>query len=472
HAFFTFCISLINNNTHYAGQKSEGICYAPLLAVDNIAATGPKRADLTSSAPEALRRTLQNSDFIFDFVVDETAVLHDLEFAAESASLFDNSQLCQLQKAFVADELCSRLGADNIASVSIAIFSEEGSDNMLSDSSFDIMIELIESDALESDLFLKMLGKLTSLADELIEKGEFDKILELYNSLRTQSLQGKNSMYAVSMIRSVFSTDSFNCNAVEALKQYGRKRRESAGKFMLALRSFLVPFLLDALNEENDPSKRRFMITLLTSVRGDVLPFIINRLHDARWYVVRNMLYLLRECNGRSYVKEVKNFLGHKVALVQIEALRTFLSFQDTEADFYVRKFLKSRVLELQKGAVRLAGAYRIKNAVPYMIRLLNEKDMLGQKFLFKKRIIRMLGRIGDGRAVGQLLQICRSTSVVHNNDLQRLKIEIFKTVHFYPLATIGPLLNYGMKSSSKEIVTISNKLIERYKVPYNRGDS
>jgi hypothetical protein len=472
HNFWMSFVSLIsNNNSHYSSRRSGEICYASATDDFSIDGTWTEKTDVASPAPEVFSQTLGGSDFIFDFVVGETGVLHDLEFNAEVAALLDGKQFSQLQEVFVRDEVCLRPGNNDMKSGSVAMLIEDCSDEMLLAPSFDVMIELIESGVLESDVFMKMLGKLTSLTEKFLEKGEFGKALELYNSLRTLSLQEKNSMHALSMIRGIFSTDSFNSNAVEALKRYGRKQRESAGKFMLALRSFIVPYLLDALNEENDPSKRRFMISLLASVRGDVLPFIISRLRDARWYVVRNMLYLLRECHGRSYLKEIKDFLGHKVPLVQLEALRTLLSFQDPEADLYVRTFLKSGDFELQKGAVRLAGAYRVRNAVPQLLLLLKEKDMLGKKFLFKKRIIRMLGRIGDGRAVGQLLKICRSSSMVHKNDLERLKVEIFKTFHYYPLATIGPILDYGLQSSSKEIIAICNKIIKRYKLPDERED-
>ena len=205
------------------------------------------------------------------------------------------------------------------------------------------------------------------------------------------------------------------------------------------------------------------MITLLTSVRSNALSYIAKRLNDSRWYVARNMLYLLRECHGQSYALEVKGFLEHKVPLVRLEALKTLLSFQAPEAELYVRKFLKSDVFQLQKGAVCLAGAHRIHTAVPHLITLLKGKDVLGKKILFKKGIIRVLGRIGDGRALGHLLNMCRSTSMIHKDDFDKLKIEIFRTLHNYPVAKIGPLLDYGMRSTDKDIVAICGKLIKKY---------
>jgi hypothetical protein len=161
----------------------------------------------------------------------------------------------------------------------------------------------------------------------------------------------------------------------------------------------------------------------------------------------------------------------HLLPLVRLEALKTLLSFQDPDAEPYVREFLKSDVFQLQKGAVCLAGAHRIQSAVPLLLILLKEKDILGKKILFKKGIIRVLGRIGDGRAAGNLLNMCRSTSVIHKSDFDKLKIEIFRTLHNYPVAKIGPLLDYGMRSTNKDIITICEKLINRYNLPGgNRG--
>ena len=463
------CSVLFNTDDQYADQELAGIPDAPWQEIPSPSISGSDENGISGSSPPLLQRTLENSDFVFDFIVDKKAVLFDIDIEGESASLFNESHLTRLKQGVSPDEFLSRLNnMDNNASSVVLL---ECTDEVILGMSFDVILDLVVSDCLESDAYQKLVGKLTSLVEFFLLKGEFEKVLDVFNALKTQSLQGTQGFYATQMIRNIFSTDSFNGKMVEALKLYGRKQRECAGKLALALRAYLIPFLLDALNEESDTSKRKFMITLLTSVRSDVLSYIVKRLSDSRWYVLRNMLYLLRECHGQSYAPEVKEFLEHEVPLVRLEALKTLLSFQDPDAELYVRKFLKSNVFQLQKGAVCLAGAHRIKNTVPHLLILLKGKDILGKKILFKKGIIRVLGRIGDGRAVGHLLNMCRSTSVIHKNDFDKLKIEIFRTLHNYPLAKIGPLLDYGMRSTNKDIVAICQKHINRYKLPVgNRG--
>ena len=319
------------------------------------------------------------------------------------------------------------------------------------------------SDSVDDDVYRKLEGRITALVEFFSEKGELEKVLELFNSLKTKSLQGKRSVAASVMIRRVFSSDKVNVKVVEALRQYGRTRRDTAYQLVNGLRSFVIPHLLDALSEESNTSTRRFIISLVASVGSEAVDHIANRLHDGSWYVVRNMLYLLRECKGRNRARTVRSFLEHEEPLVRLEALRTLLSFQDPEAGSCLKKFLRSDEFQLKNGAVRLAGAYRTRYAVPHLVRLLRETDITGKGFHFGKRIVRALGRIGDSRALPHFVDVCSSTSGLHKDGSEKLKVEIFRTLHNYPAATIKPLIDYGLHSTNKEIASVSGQLAKRY---------
>jgi hypothetical protein len=410
-------------------------------------------------------RTLENCDFVFDFVANGKAVLHDIEITGKNSSLFKKEHLSYFQDEGVLDKLSSGISDAAANAETYSKIIAECTNEAVSDAFFDVMLDLLESDSLDGEAFWKLEKRIAALVEIFLEKSEFEKILEVLNCLKTHSLQGKFGTQASAMLRNIFSSDRLNEKVVEALKQHGRKRKESAFRLTVGLRSYLVPYLLDALIEETDTSTRRFMMALLTSAGNSVLDHIARRLRDSRWYVLRNMLYLLRECRGQSYASEVKDFLDHEVPVVCLEALRTLLSFQDPDADSYVIKFLRSEVFQLQMGAIRLAGAYRIKNSAPHLIRLLKQKDVPGKKSIFRKSIIRALGRIGDGNAVGNLLDICKSKSVFRKDEADHLKIEIFRMLHNYPAATIGPLIDYGMQSNNKEILAICRKLAKKYGV-------
>ena len=338
----------------------------------------------------------------------------------------------------------------------------ECTEEAITEAYFDVLLQIIESTSIPEDAYRKLEGRIAALVELFSEEGEFEKLLDLLNSLKTQSLQGKWSIDAAVIMRKIFSSDKINTKVVEAVRQYGRKQRESAYKLTSALRSFIIPYLLDALSKESDTSTRRFIISLVVSVRSDAVDHIVKRLNESSWYITRNMLYLIRECRGTSCVSAVRVFLEHEVPLVRLEALRTLLSFQDPDADAYVTKFLRSGVPQLKEGAIRLAGAYRMKHAVPHLIKLLREND-IRKRSNFKRVIVRSLGRIGDSRAVNDLLNICTSSSGLRKDEFEKLQVEIFRTLHNYPVATIRPLIDYGMHLPNKEIAAIIMKLRKGY---------
>jgi hypothetical protein len=459
--FLLRCTSLFNTDTLLENNETD-VLHEAVQKPCNPSGTGGD-AHMTLEQPAFVpSRTMEGSDFYFDSVVCGNAVVHDIEILKKTAIMFNEEHLAHFKNEGVLDALSLSLRtAAGDAEIQTSIIAE-CTEEAITEAYFDVLLQILESNSLDEDSYRKLEGRLSALVELFSEEGEFEKLLDLLNSLKTQSLQGKWSVNAAVMIRRIFSSDKINTKVMEAVRQYGRKQRESAYKLTSALRSFIVPYLLDALSKESDTSTRRFIISLVVSVKSDAVDHIAKRLNESSWYIIRNMLYLIRECRGTSCASAVKGFLEHEVPLVRLEALRTLLSFQDPDAEACVTKFLRSDVFKLQEGAVRLSGAYRIKHAVPHLIKLLREKDSR-KSSNFKRVVVRALGRIGDSGAVNDLLNVCTSASGLRKDEFDKLQIEIFRTLHNYPVATIRPLIDYGMHSANKEILAIIMKLRKGY---------
>lgn len=466
-------LEAVSGLKNFAGNEEPPVTVENMPKVNSQPATSVS-PQFEVSAPHSLyvRRTVNNSSFVFDFIAGGKAVIHDIELNFDRVHFFDEDNLARFKDGALPHNFAAEFAkSGGEHSKSVAVLMGECSGEMTQDVSFDIMIELLASDNIDAETFQRLAGKLTDLLGSILKKGALDKALDVFNTLRTRALQDDGGYKTAAIIRSIFSSDQFNAQIVESLRRFGRQQRETAGRLAGALRSYLIPYLLDALSDETDTSRRKFMIMLLTSIPGDVLSHISRRLSDSRWYVLRNMLFLLRECQGRSHASEVKDFLEHEVPLVRLEALRTLLSFQTPAAEEYVVKFLQSENPLLQKGAAWLAGTYRIKEAVPHLVRLLDEKDPLSKKVVFKRGIVRALGRIGDGSVVNHLLSVCRSINLRQKEDYDKLRTDIFKTLRNYPLSSVKPLIDYGMQSSNKEIAALSSKLMDRYTLSVKRQE-
>jgi hypothetical protein len=132
---------------------------------------------------------------------------------------------------------------------------------------------------------------------------------------------------------------------------------------------------------------------------------------------------------------------------------------------------LRSKDFELRQQAVMLSGAYKVRDAVPYLIELLSKKDPFGAESYYKVLIVRALAEIGDLRAIDPLKKLYNSKALLYRGTLDELKVEIFRTLQSYPPEVIRPLLELGTNSRNKEIRSISENLLKKT-IPTGNNES
>lgn len=228
------------------------------------------------------------------------------------------------------------------------------------------------------------------------------------------------------------------------------------------LKRHLADPLFDALAEEADPSMRKFLLSVLIGFRSDILPEAVRRLNDKRWYVVRNMIYIIRECGGVKYVATIKALAKHEDKRLGIEAVKTLLHFSVPAASPYMRLYLQSKDLELRDQVVRLTGTYKVKEAVPYLLDIIERKSLLGTEWGYKASVVKALGEIGDTRALDTLKRLYESRNILYKAAMEELKVEIFRSLSNYPHASVKYFLERGLASKNQEIRAIAERLIQR----------
>jgi hypothetical protein len=286
----------------------------------------------------------------------------------------------------------------------------------------------------------------------------------------THVLSGKFKNEASSIVDYFFHSEEFIAKLVEAFRLWGRKDRDGAIRLAKALRRTIIVPLFDVLEEEKDASMRKFLLSLLEAIGSDVIPLAVKRLTDNRWFVVRNMICLIRDCNGKKELEKIRKFLKHENVNVSMEALRTLLHFKTLDAMPQLRTRLQSEVQEVRTGAIRLAGIYRVKEAVPYLIKYLEKRDLFGTEAYYKTDLVRALGEIGDVRAVETLEKICHTRTLFYRDNLEALKVEIFRSLENYPLESVRKLIELGLGSRNEDIHALSEKLLVALHTGGQRG--
>ena len=399
----------------------------------------------------------------FNFFSGNKAVVDDVELGEDILKLFDEDHF----KTFVSDDYQHDLSemlarsSEHLGLKQTAL-KEECRDDVIDRTVLGVMTEVIESDWLSSDDYLALTTKLSEYTLVFIETGRFEEILDVYNTVASHSFQGRFKHEASNMIEFYFHSEDFVAKFIDAVRLWGRKDREGAFRLARALKRSAIPPLIKALLSEPDPVMRKFFLSVLAAIGPEVNPYAIKQLNDKRWFVVRNMLYLLRECDGRPYVSYIKKFVKHKNISICIEAVKTLLHFKTPDSIPFLKLYLRSDNEDLRSAAVRLAGSCRVREAVPYLVRILEKRDLFGVASISKTDAVQALGDIGDRSAVRVLLGLYNSRSLFYREYLDALKVEIFRSLEKYPPDSVQELLEVGMKSDSDEIRAISDRLMAR----------
>ena len=239
---------------------------------------------------------------------------------------------------------------------------------------------------------------------------------------------------------------------VDSLKLLGRQMRAEVWGMCDYYDKTIIPYLMDALIEEESPSVRRFLLDLLGQFGNKVIGEAVERLNDARWFVKRNMLYILRDLDIKEASEYIRPHCNDENSKVRLTALKCLLSVRDAYAVETIRRHLTSDSQELFQQALSLAASFKVEDTVGDLVRLLERQVLTGADILNKIPIVRTLGEIGDPRALDALRSLLSMRSVLHRKNTDRLKVEIYKTLKNYPYEAIKDLIESGLSSTNKII--------------------
>ncbi len=286
------------------------------------------------------------------------------------------------------------------------------------------LMSLNEAEIIPKDEYSYYINALKGQTTQLVDIGQYNKVLHTIKIM--ESISKKNSELAeVEEIVNYFHSKEFISSLVDSLRLVGKGLREDAFIICDYYGERIIPALMEALIDEESQSVRRFILRLLTSFKEKVLPETLKRLDDERWFVKRNMLYILFYCGDKEALTKVRSYCDDEHAKVRLEAIKCLLNGGDKHGSYALKKVIDTRSGELVKQAINLAGAYRVREVVPDLIRILKSKELSSKDYEDKILVVRALGQIKDPRAVEALKAILSSRKILFKSAFNKLKEEI-----------------------------------------------
>jgi len=314
-----------------------------------------------------------------------------------------------------------------------------------------IILELMSSETVSEEEYQSFVNIVKEQTEQLLWIGQYENILDTLKVIEINK-----ALYRFSDINSkalqYYHSPEFILPLIESFRILGRNKREKVSMICEYYDNKIIPYLIDALTEEASQIIRRFLMELLKQFGNKVIPEAIKRLNDDRWFVKRNMLYILSETNSKEVSEYIKPCCRDENYKVRVTAIKCLLNAGDSYAIEIIREHLNSKSKELFEQAIALSGSFRIKEVVGDLILLLNKQEMTGADILGKIPIVRALGDIAEPQALDVLRSLVSNKSIFFRKMMDQLKEEIYKTLKNYPYELVKDLVEAGVEYKNEVI--------------------
>jgi len=301
----------------------------------------------------------------------------------------------------------------------------------------DIILNLVTSggDTLQEREFF--LQNLSDLFGYFLQIGDYGQLVKMIDRTNDDSFPIDLQYY----LRENYARREFLDEILNGLTTWGKPRYNDIREIITKIRSPFIEALLDNLATEDNMSLRRFMMDRLIEMGPMTRVPIAIRLDDDRWFVLRNLIVILRAHSDVAIIPLIRPLTRHSNAKVRQEALYTLVMLHDAASEKQVLRDLDSEDREVQLTAISLAEKSRLPDIHKKLLLLLSRGGLTQLEYETKSAVVKALGELHRPESLPELAKILASSSIFNSKVLNRLKIDIIRTMENFPLQTIAPLL-------------------------------
>lgn len=260
--------------------------------------------------------------------------------------------------------------------------------------------------------FLEMVDILDNVLETLMLRGDFwhsRKILELFHGL----MGPERNLPEVQRLRLIQAIDKAGdpqrIRALEqVLNQWGAREADPLFDFwMLLNKNALIP-LIELLGRLTEMKMRRVICEALVHLGKDNIDPLAQKLDDPRWFVVRNVVYVLGKIGQERVIEKFRKLIDHKEIKVRKELIHTLDGMKDPRAKELLKDFLNDPESALRILAIRSLTNQNYQGALEPLKEMVEDRDFIRRDLYEKKEIFEALGKIGGTAMVPKMHKLVR----------------------------------------------------------------
>jgi hypothetical protein len=322
------------------------------------------------------------------------------------------------------------------------------------------LLELAERDETTEGALVSLLAKVDGAYRSLLVSGRLRQALGLVERIQHRSRRDDP-------MAPHFRRAAERLSAREALVSLSRALAELppegitiARQLVERLGSTGARHLIGLLAESEDRDQRRRLLDLLAGLGPLVVRDATHLLGDPRWYVVRNVLLLLRRVGDPGSLPAIRKCAEHPDLRVRLEAIRNLFAFDSELPRELLRQAFHHKDPRLAGEAIDLAAEHRMSEAGELLVELLARWDPLGSRKPVRLKAIRALAEIGDAALLAGLPRYGARFQLLPVSKEEQ--VAFYKSLPSYPRDAIGAWVALGLRSPLDEVRRLATALDRR----------
>lgn len=312
----------------------------------------------------------------------------------------------------------------------------------------------IERDPL---LFAEILGIIDQTLEGLLVQGDFahaSAVLEFYEEMLGPAMNLPPPLVEQIRKAKLQAVSPKKITALEAvLNEAEADRLDQFYAFLLLVDTQAVPSLVELLGTINKMKARRVLCDALVKLGSGQVDFLISKLEDDRWYLVRNLIYILGKIGDPRVLKAFPRLIYHKDAKIRKELLYVLDGMDDPKANDLLVKMIADPDLANRLFAIRTLAKRRARGALEPLMVTLSSKDFEVKELQEKKEVFEAIARIGGDEVVSRMQRFLKTGwSLFKSANLEEMGLCAAHALQRIGTPSAVAALREGAASKSKAI--------------------
>jgi HEAT repeat protein len=296
---------------------------------------------------------------------------------------------------------------------------------------------------------------LNKLLDALLTLGEFQKATDLLSRvfiiLKTYTLQEWQLKAIQQLAESAGDPQRIERIGKVLERREGVRLDEVRGYLKLLNPSSLQP-LMKVLGDLGNPKARRTVCDAICEIGKNQIDQILPFMEDRRWYLVRNVVYILGRIGKEPAIPSVQKALGHREMRVRREAVQALGSIGGAKAFHLLIKALQDVDVRIRCAAALNLGKVGRKNSLPYLLEVIQAKEFTGKEAAEKKAFFDAIGLAGSNDPIPLLRKLLMKKAWFRRKKVDELRQGAASALALIASREAKEVLELGQKSKNARI--------------------